>query len=364
MNHQSVIIPENSHVIAALAAAPEPDARSASAGARRQPRFPRPVTRGESLAPAKKEGGAIVDWLSFTFLHESLKGDGVPALLHEFQAATGCQFHVEGTNGKHGFTTGYRFYAVRFVGSTPSCVPFCEYAYGGDSQQGRAYVSITGVGCGLINDWFVIHRFLHLIQARITRIDLAVDFMNGEFNLENARTAYIDGLFNNGGRQPSANFVDDLNTGSGQTLYIGNRANGKVTRIYEKGKQLGNRDSKWTRFETEIHNRDRHIPLDIVIRPSDYWVSQHKINQTLIDAVSERIKTLTSEHEITMERMLRYCKLAYGRLLHIVRLTDGENFDAEQTLKNLEVQGIPRRLEKTALHFLNTGQSAPVPIGA
>ncbi|MDR2173953.1 MAG: replication initiation factor domain-containing protein [Burkholderiales bacterium] len=365
MTANSLII-SNSGLQAATIRVPDPLARSAAVGARRQPRSsPREVTRGESPpAVAKKDGGAIVDWLSFTFPAEHLHGDGVLALRNELEAATGCKYYIEETNGKYGFTTGYRFYAVRWVGATPTCVPFCEYAFGGESQQGRAYVSITGAGCSLVSDWNVVHRFLHLVQARITRVDLAVDFMNGEFDLERARAAYIDGLFKNGGRQPGANFVDDLNTGSGKTLYIGNRTNGKVTRIYEKGKQLGNPDSKWTRFETELHNRDRHIPFDIVIRPSDYWVGQHKISENLIDAAAERIKTLTSEQEITIERLRRYLRLAYGRLLHVIRLTDGDNFNAEQVFKELEMHGIPRRLEKTALHFLNTGQPAPVPIGA
>jgi phage replication initiation protein len=364
-NTKAITIPHTAtaQITAAPSRATVAPARSAGAGARREPRSPRTVTRGESPAPAKAEGGAIIDWLSFTFPAERLHGDGVMAVKNELEAATGLKFYAENTNGKNGFTTGYRFYAVRYVGSMPSSVPFCEYAFGGESQQGRAYVSITGTGCALIRDWNVLHRFLHLTNARITRIDLAVDFMEGEFDLERARTAYIDGHFNNGGRQPAANLVDDLNTDSGKTLYIGNRANGKITRIYEKGKQLGNRDSKWTRYETELHNRDRHIPLDIVIRPSDYWVGQHKINKNLIDASAERIKTLTKEQEITIGRMMQYCRLAYGRLLHIIRLTDGNNFDFEQTYRDLEMEGIPRRMEKTALHFLNTGQPAPFPRG-
>jgi phage replication initiation protein len=341
-------------------------ARSAGGDARRQPPSPRPLTGGESSAPAQGQGGAIVDYLTFTFFSDHLRAgaiEGVKALINELEAATGFQFYADPINGKHGFTDGYQLYGVGFSGGIPVRVPFCLYLYGGESQHGRICVSMSGTGCGYIRDWYVLHRFMRLVDARITRVDLAVDFMDGEFNLDEARRAYLDNQFATAGNKPLASLYDDLDTGAGKTLSLGNRKNGKTSRIYEKGKQLGNPDSPWTRFEVELHNRDRVIPMDVVIRPSDYWVGQYKISNTLIDAAAERIRTLTAEQEISMERYRRYLRLAYGRGLHIMRLIDGDNFDAEKLLRDLEVQGVPRRLEKTALHFLNSGTPAPVPIG-
>lgn len=358
LNNQANIISENN--AAAITRIPDASGRRTRAGARSRQRgaCPRTVTRGESLAVAKKEGGAIVDWLSFTFDHVRLGKGDLKHLATELECATGLKFYIEQGSGTNGFTTGFHIYAIGFQGSSPVPVPFGVYAYGGESQKGRAYVSITGTGCALIKDWKIIHSFLNHMQARITRVDLAVDFHDGEFDLEQARKAYVENHFSTGGNRP--NYQDIRSSGS-DTFYVGNRKNGKITRIYEKGKQLGNPDSKWTRYETELHNRDRIIPLDVVIRPSDYWVGQYKINKTLIDAASEKIKTLRKENQISIDQLKRYVRLAYGRLLHVVRITEGEQFDADKLIRELEVQGIPRRLEKTALHFINNG-SPPEPI--
>ncbi|UWT36668.1 replication initiation factor domain-containing protein [Neisseria gonorrhoeae] len=39
---------------------------------------------------------------------------------------------------------------------------------------------------------------------------------------------------------------------SGKTYGIGSRESSKYVRIYEKGKQLGDKTSTWTRFEIEF----------------------------------------------------------------------------------------------------------------
>lgn len=44
--------------------------------------------------------------------------------------------------------------------------------------------------------------------------------------------------------------------GRGRTFYVGRRENGKLLRVYEKGKQLGAENSPWVRIELELHNKD------------------------------------------------------------------------------------------------------------
>ncbi len=46
----------------------------------------------------------------------------------------------------------------------------------------------------------------------------------------------------------------------GRTLYIGKRENGKMLRIYEKGKHLGNPVSSWVSVELELKGKNRIIP--------------------------------------------------------------------------------------------------------
>ena len=46
--------------------------------------------------------------------------------------------------------------------------------------------------------------------------------------------------------------------------------NGKMLRIYEKGKQLGDSESPWVRVEAELRNKSRVIPWDALTRPGSY----------------------------------------------------------------------------------------------
>jgi phage replication initiation protein len=142
----------------------------------------------------------------------------------------------------------------------------------------KVYLSINGTGCSLITDWRKVKRLFETFEATITRCDVAVDAMDGEFSVDDALSWYSDGGFIAGGTPPKfdahggwslTNGVITLpETGAGRTFYVGKRVNGKYVRIYEKGKQLGNRDSLWTRFEIELHNKDRVIPHDIIVYPS------------------------------------------------------------------------------------------------
>ena len=41
----------------------------------------------------------------------------------------------------------------------------------------------------------------------------------------------------------------------------------KLLRAYEKGKQLGDKNSEWVRLEVELKAKHTHIPFDAVINP-------------------------------------------------------------------------------------------------
>ena len=54
------------------------------------------------------------------------------------------------------------------------------------------------------------------------------------------------------------------------TLFIGSRGSAKYCRIYEKGRQLGDPDSPWVRFEVEYRKADSVLPIDMLIKPGQY----------------------------------------------------------------------------------------------
>lgn len=308
----------------------------------------------QGLTP-KSIGTAVIDWFSFTFDGYFSDANPVPMVrlwLQEWMTSPICG--DEG-NGLHGFQHSITFKTLRLGELHPVAV----LAWGGQNQRGKVYVSINGSGCSLIKDWGCVRRIVESVGATITRADVAVDALHGEFNLEDASSWYENGGFNAGGRKPLYSVAGDwlIPTGEGRTFYVGRRKNGKYARIYEKGKQLGNRDSVWTRFEVELHNTGREIPYDLITEPSAYFAGCYPCCDGLVDVGAERIKTLRAEHEISLEQLKSYCRIAYGKLLHVLRF-DVPRDELCLLVDELASEGVPRRLGKTSLSAFNSGGAA------
>jgi phage replication initiation protein len=296
-------------------------------------------------------GTAVIDWLSFTFM-EFAEVD-LPRMVRLWLTEwLECEIGGEEGNGLHGFENSVKFYR-QHIGTL---IPVGLVAWGGANQKGRAYVSISGAGCMLIEDWWNVRRILESLHCRITRVDVAVDAMEGQFSPLDAVAWYSSGGFTSGGRRPKykveGDWLEDI--GAGKTFYVGKRQNGKYGRLYEKGKQLGDPTSTWSRFEVEIHNVDREIPYSILTNPSEYFSGCYPCCQGLVDVGSARIKTNQKEHEISLARLLSYCRQSYGRLVYVLKLA---NDDDSEIIKELSVTGIPRRLEKSSLYMAHASPS-------
>jgi phage replication initiation protein len=165
--------------------------------------------------------------------------------------------------------------------------------------------------------------------------------LEGEYTLEDARRWYEEGGFTVN-RRPKARFLDDMGSGDGSTFYVGRRENGKLFRAYEKGKQLGNRESKWVRFELELKSRDRVIPLDVVTNPGGYLSGAYPC-LSWIDEVQERVKTLSKVLKVSYEKVKGEAKKAYGRLINFMV---SAGFSADEIVGDLiNKDGFPRRME-------------------
>ena len=188
----------------------------------------------------------------------------------------------------------------------------------------RNTVSITVSGNGLSmaqNGWeFQLFKFLENAQrGKITRIDLAHDDIKGEYlNVYELDKLESAGGFHCGGARSSVRhdgnwkYKDPNN--QGLTLYIGNRASGKMMRAYEKGKQLGESNSKWTRVEVEYKSADRNIPFDVLLNPSAYFMGAYPCFETLFQfETSEMIKTKRKTVEVTLEHSFEVIKKQFGK---------------------------------------------------
>ena len=302
---------------------------------------PSAVTLGETPKPRAK-----VDWLTATWKPEP--DEHVVATVLDLLRSNGLQVEAEDGAGHFGFQHGARLY-VRLDDGARAQVALLDW--GGERMRGRARLDLSGTACARIRDWQGMQDWLgHQWETTITRVDLAVDCLDGEFTVDDA-AAWLDaGEFHAGeGRPPRHSTPGDWRSPEpfyGRTLEVGRRENGKMLRAYEKGLQLapGSGD-KWTRFEVEIRNKDRDIPLDVLTRCDVYFVGAYVCLQRLLPAAGERIATHQKEGELSLETMVHHASVGYGKLVHVMR----GHVHADDLLDLISRPGVPRRLEKATL---------------
>ena len=307
---------------------------------------PPALTGGESPAKVGQGLGARVDWLTATWKPEPDLHVG--AMVYEWLTKSMMGVMGESVSGMFGYSQGVRFYIPQ--GGMATHVARVDW--GGDHHGGRARIDISGAGCARVTSWRdVMVTLAHLADTKLTRVDLAVDLLNGEYTVEDAVTWYQDGDFNAGGRMPRHSLMGDwLDPKHGRTLMVGRRENGKALRAYEKGRQLGDFSSPWTRFEVEIRNTDRDIPLDILINCDTYFTGAYRCLERILDVAGTRIATHQKEGEITVEHMTEYARMSYGKLFHVLRA----HVSADDLLESITRPGIPKRLDRASLsEFIN-----------
>ncbi|SDG73326.1 replication initiation factor domain-containing protein [Propionivibrio dicarboxylicus] len=293
---------------------------------------PRLVIRGENHSKEPNLQAAFVDWLNFT-LRFQITGN---EKLIEFDGLLRRSFGFGiGANRRKGH--------LNYKDSWVLGDGYGIFGTGGHSVAGTSLISLSGEGCCVIKDWLAVHDFIKEHRGRITRVDLAHDDYEGLISLEQLRDWYEAGDFHAGkGHPPAGEYVDDFGSGKGKTLYVGNRKNGKLLRIYEKGKQLGDPRSSWVRWEVELHNRDRRIPLDVLLTPSMYLAASYP-PCAWISKGQSRIETVTRTAKIELNVLVEAARNSYGKLIwfqwKILELSPLEIVEC------LAVRGVPKRLD-------------------
>lgn len=206
-------------------------------------------------------------------------------------------------------------------------------------QNDTVLVELTGTGCqAALPGWQLrLHTFLS--QAKrpvITRIDCAHDFFNGEFTPEQALIAHDNGGFDRANRRPKSELRGTawrLEDYTGKTFYVGRRGSSKMARIYEKGRQLGDKDSLWVRFEVEFRNKDCIIPLDILLRSGQYLGGAYPIGETLFGDAVKPIAAAQQKIVCTFESKLEHARNQVGRFLRFLK--DCRGWDSDKIIDAL-----------------------------
>ena len=233
-------------------------------------------------------------------------------------------------------------------------------------------VSFSGVGCAAL-DFQALHNVIsHIPAVRITRVDLALDDYSGEvISYQGAIAGAEAGEFHpERGRAPSWMKIEsgefviaEVSKGiakrygmaptKGCSFYVGSRINGKCARIYEKGKQMQSAEySNWVRAEGELHNKDRIIPLDVLINPDPYFAGMYPQFSKWLDEVKQaditpvRVTTFKNKFKTSRDNAVFNMSRMAGRLVNWLANIEGLSpaVIVNQLTAHLEEDDIPARL--------------------
>lgn len=292
---------------------------------------------------------AIIDYLRFTFLPSVRVSEALEQVLAYFK--TWFEVPVNLVPSEKGIF-GYECSHDLMVWVNGEFLRLAIVGCGGNTANGTMMIDMSGLGCSMVRDWDAVFAAMQDFDARITRVDTALDLREG-YSLDYFDGLYLQGDFNCGGRIPSRRYYEAGDShdvaSSGRTLYLGKKVNGKELCAYEKGKQLGDPESEWVRVEVRFGNRDRVIPHDVVLSPTKYFAGAFVALQALVDAAGEKIMTdrkevAEEEYDVGMARLVHHLKASYGTALHL--LAQDCQGDFAELIERVTVKGVPKRLQK------------------
>lgn len=206
-------------------------------------------------------------------------------------------------------------------------------AYGGESQKGWVSVNLSGRGCEWVSDWEEAEDALTALPAfENRRVDIALDTYKREVTHDKVVDAYRAGLFSTGGagRPPKMNQILPEDPQDGRTIYIGQRAQGKFLRAYEKGYELvkgvrGDLEISYVdgvpiadiyRLELELKPKNAPLPADLIERRDEYFSGAYPYLQQVVQVEPEIFKqTRERGPQLDMEAALSQIRYQYGSTL-------------------------------------------------
>ena len=299
---------------------------------------PRAVTRGETTLPPSPRTSVLVDWVSVVFPGSAVgpQGEFLKTIRRLFDGT------VTEFRSRPGGLHGYRASAVSDQGGV-------ILAWGGNNDT--VFLQLPGDACARVDDWQGFRAFVEAHAGHLTRCDLAFDDLEGMHTVDEAVQRYIEGAFvsrkggaRSGDTKVSCSQAGNWVTpdGSGRTFYVGKARNGKMLRVYEKGKQLGDKSSPWVRWEAQLTNRDRELPLEMLVNPAPYFRGAYPALE-FVEGDACRICTRRAQERISVEKLSRHAREAYGPLLDVL-VRSGAT--AVEVVERIRRDGLPRRLSK------------------
>lgn len=190
-----------------------------------------------------------------------------------------------------------------------------------EAQANTLHCNLEGMACTFAQSGWLdaMANYIDEHRGLLTRVDLAADFFDGmdhrghEDAFARFASEYTSGLMDHLGHRPQENMAGSwLSKKKGRSFYLGSRESGKLTNLYEKGKQLfGKEDeSQWLRVELRYGNQKRLLPTEILRRPASAFAGASEWHASIVRELElqaipmpiqcePRLTTQTIEAEVT-----------------------------------------------------------------
>lgn len=240
-----------------------------------------------------------IDWLTFRTQAEPI------------QALQGLK-PMFGTIGQHLHLKGLERGAMGFQQAANvmlADMPVARMDYGGESQRGWSRVTISGKGCGWVQDWSAMQSVEDLPAAELRRLDIALTTWNGEVGHDMIVDAHSRGGFKTGGPMPHLQQITSTNPIAGRTCYVGKRTTDRFLRAYEKGFEMnakaggnlthidGHRIEDIYRTEIELKASNTLLPWSLIERRDEYFAGSYPFCAELLPGVDADVLQRRPERE-------------------------------------------------------------------
>lgn len=300
---------------------------------------------GPSSNTGQKSGGALIDFFTVVFSARVLEENRLTRADHILGTVFGIRDEIV-AGPIH--ERSWNFYRLSCVLVDRAGEVVGRMGFDGNGET--VCVSLSGAGTRWVRDWS--HRvYLQLtrLQGRITRCDVAHDDIDGErINVRAMRALAKLGSFAEGGRPPKHRFIDDDGHDTGCTLYVGQKGHKELC-IYEKGKQLGLPESRWTRVEARFYSKHlegRAVSLDVLRDPVAFLRGAYSVLASFIAGACERMRTEKAKAEASAVAMKRWMRTQCGKAIGMVfRAFGGDVLAAAEAMLTLTRDGLPGRFK-------------------
>ena len=202
-------------------------------------------------------------------------------------------------------------------------------------DDGAIQISLTGQGCQHVPSFPQVADRLDDLQARCTRVDIAVDDLTGEtFDIQTFLDLYDQGEFTTNGRPPLATLVDDRGSNKGCSFYVGQKGH-KQLNVYEKGKQLGDPESGHTRCELRLYAKRLDLPNDVLREPGRYFGAAYPMLEAYVVGEVERLGIKDQIVNATTKAAVRFLRTQAGTTLNAFLDALGEEEGMEFIRKSI-----------------------------